>query len=94
MPIISLLIVWLGAFAGRLYFTKSALKLPYVDKKKILHFGFLDLFIYGTVAWLVYLTQYKTLDIIAALLYGFGARAIVGLFESYLRKKGISPKMF
>jgi len=52
------------------------------------------LFVYGTVAWLVYITQYKQLDIVAALLYGFGSRAIVGLFEVYLKKKGINPKMF
>ena len=94
MLYISLLIVWLGAFAGRLYLKKAALKLPYIDNAKTLHFGFLDLFVYGTVAWLVYITQYKQLDIIAALLYGFGSRAIVGLFEAYLKKKGINPKMF
>lgn len=94
MPYISLLIVWLGAFASRLYLRKSALRLPYVDKNRQLHFGFLDMFIYGTVAWLVYITQYQTLDIVAALLYGFASRGIIGLFEEYLKRKGIKPKMF
>ncbi len=94
MVFLSLLVVWLGAFAGRLYLGKSALRLPYIDRRKTLHFGFLDLFVYGTVAWLAYIAQYTSLNIIAALLYGFGSRTIVGLFETYLKKKGINPKMF
>ncbi len=90
----SLLIVWLGALAGRIYLGKNILRLPYIDKSRMIHVGFLDLFIYGAFAWLVYLTQYTDLNIVMALVYGFGSRAIVGAVETILSKKKITAKMF